>query len=166
MFQVKSRWTRIHAIKTINNGMFYKHFGEGQSCSSRPRTIARTNAFLVLFCMLVHTGLLILGWAALSGLAGLSMFGASLKRSAGRATQVLVGVPMIIVFMLVGAQMGWTLRPYLVRPRTPGVVFIRQIEGSLLDAVVVAIDSSQGKYYRGFVPSKRGAPSQPIEPPQ
>lgn len=102
--------------------------------------------------------LVILGCGALGGLTSVSLFAKSLspKIEPDRMKRLLVGVPVIISFALVGSQMAWTLRPYLVRPRTPDTPFVRSLEGSLVDAVVTTIDSAQGKY-EGIapLPSKR-----------
>jgi hypothetical protein len=52
------------------------------------------------------------------------------------------------VFALVGAQLAWAMRPYLVRPRAPEVPFVRAVEGGLLDAVWTTIQSARGIYER------------------
>jgi hypothetical protein len=52
------------------------------------------------------------------------------------------------VFALVGAQLAWAMRPYLVRPRAPEVPFVRAVEGTLLDAVWTTLDSARGIYQR------------------
>ena len=53
---------------------------------------------------------------------------------------------------IAGMQMTWTLRPYVVRPRTEDVPFLRAREGSFLDSVSRSIDSARGIYYRGEAP--------------
>jgi hypothetical protein len=53
---------------------------------------------------------------------------------------------LTIVFTLVVGQLSWALRPYLVRPQSVDVPFLRQVEGSLLDAVPEAIRSARGIY--------------------
>jgi hypothetical protein len=50
------------------------------------------------------------------------------------------------VFALVGGQLAWALRPYLVRPRAEEVPFVRLVEGSLVDAIAKTIDSARGIY--------------------
>ncbi len=52
------------------------------------------------------------------------------------------------VFALVGAQLAWAMRPYLVRPRAPEVPFVRTVEGSLFDAVTTTLRSARGIYVR------------------
>ncbi|HWO20701.1 MAG TPA: hypothetical protein VNO30_18165 [Kofleriaceae bacterium] len=59
---------------------------------------------------------------------------------------------MCCVFALVGAQLAWAMRPYLVRPRTPEVPFVREVEGSLFDAVMTTFDSARGIYTREAPP--------------
>lgn len=56
------------------------------------------------------------------------------------------------VFALVGAQLAWAMRPYLVRPRAPEVPFIRTVEGSLFDAVLTTARSARGLYDRDEAP--------------
>ncbi|MCW5806786.1 MAG: hypothetical protein KIT31_30785 [Deltaproteobacteria bacterium] len=53
---------------------------------------------------------------------------------------------LTIVFTLVAGQLSWALRPYLVRPQSVDVPFLRQVEGSFLDAVPEAIRSARGIY--------------------
>jgi len=59
---------------------------------------------------------------------------------------------LCIVFIAVGGQLAWALRPYLVRPRSPEIVFVRELEGSLFDAAIGAIRSASGIYYRDEAP--------------
>jgi len=59
---------------------------------------------------------------------------------------------LCIVFVTVGGQLSWALRPYLVRPRTPDVPFVRAKEGSLFDAITGAVQSARGIYEREEAP--------------
>ncbi len=59
---------------------------------------------------------------------------------------------LFLVFALVGSQMSWTLRPYLLRPRTEEVPFVRQVEGSFLDSVFTSLSSANGRYMREYAP--------------
>jgi hypothetical protein len=52
------------------------------------------------------------------------------------------------VFVLVGGQLAWAMRPYLVRPRAPEVPFLRSVEGSLFDAISTSMQSARGIYHR------------------
>jgi hypothetical protein len=83
--------------------------------------------------------------AALAGAAGLQLFLRGVRRRAGHG-HGLAAATMLGLFMLVGSQMSWVLRPYLVRPRTPEVPFVRVIEGSFLDSVERSFDSARGIY--------------------
>ncbi|MEO8698535.1 MAG: hypothetical protein ABI867_00795 [Kofleriaceae bacterium] len=56
------------------------------------------------------------------------------------------------VFVLVGGQLSWALRPYLVRPRAQDIPFIREVEGSLFDSIVTATRSARGVYTREEAP--------------
>lgn len=46
-----------------------------------------------------------------------------------------VGLAFVAVFALTGAQTSWILRPYVVRPRTERIPFVRALEGDFLDAL-------------------------------
>ncbi len=59
---------------------------------------------------------------------------------------------LLTVFGLVGTQMAWTLRPFLLRPRTPDIMFVRSIEGSFIEAVTVSARSARGIYARDAAP--------------
>jgi hypothetical protein len=56
------------------------------------------------------------------------------------------------VFALVGGQLAWAMRPYLVRPRAPEAPFLRAVEGSLFDAVGTSLRSARGIYTRDAAP--------------
>ncbi|HEU5058557.1 MAG TPA: hypothetical protein VFU21_18620 [Kofleriaceae bacterium] len=95
--------------------------------------------------------LILFAAGAAAGAAGLAMFwrGLGARRGPGR---LAVFLPVLVVFVLVGAQMAWTLRPYLVRPRSPDVVFVRSLEGSLIEAVGQTLRSARGDYFREAAP--------------
>jgi hypothetical protein len=88
---------------------------------------------------------------ALAGIASLRMIihALSVERSPGRGSAI---VGLCIVFALVGGQLSWALRPYLVRPRAEEVVFVREVEGSLFDAITGAVRSARGIYLRDRAP--------------
>jgi hypothetical protein len=87
----------------------------------------------------------------IAGIASLRLVTRSLfaETGPGRGSAV---VGLCIVFALVGGQLSWSLRPYLLRPRTPEVPFLRDTEGSLVDAIRGAIRSSRGIYSRDHAP--------------
>jgi hypothetical protein len=75
--------------------------------------------------------------------------GVALEAATGWRTAI---AGLCVVFSLVGGQLAWALRPYLVRPRTPEPVFVRAVEGSLFDAIAGAARSAQGDYDRDAAP--------------
>jgi hypothetical protein len=91
------------------------------------------------------------GMFALAGIASLRMIihALSVERGPGRGSAI---VGLCIVFALVGGQLSWALRPYLVRPRAEEVVFVREVEGSLFDAISGAVRSARGIYLRDRAP--------------
>jgi len=94
--------------------------------------------------------LLTVGCCAVAGVVGLALLVRGLsdeRRARGSACLALLAV-----FVLVGAQMSWTLRPYLVRPRTPAAPFLRAVESSFLEAVSTSLDSARGIYRRPAAP--------------
>lgn len=88
---------------------------------------------------------------ALAGVASLRMIihALSAETGPGRGSAV---IGLCIVFALVGGQLSWALRPYLVRPRAETVVFVREVEGSLFDAIGGAMRSARGIYERDRAP--------------
>lgn len=115
---------------------------------------------LLLLCAVVgagyHTSILVVfGCAAVAGLGSLVVFVRGVRAQAPRRAGS-AALALVLVVAAVGAQMGWTLRPYLVRPRTPEVPFVRGIEGGLLDAVRTSVDSAQGQYHRSLAPLPGG----------
>lgn len=88
---------------------------------------------------------------SIGGMASLGMVVRALQIEAapGRGWALL---GLFTVFVLVGGQLSWALRPYLVRPRTPEVVFLREVEGSLFDAITGAMQSANGYYTRESAP--------------
>jgi hypothetical protein len=87
----------------------------------------------------------------IAGLASLRMIVHALSLEQGPGWRSAV-VGLCTVFILVGGQLAWSLRPYLVRPRTPDVPFVREVEGSLYDAVTGALRSARGIYVRDAAP--------------
>lgn len=95
--------------------------------------------------------LLTVATSALAGLVGLVHLGRGLWRSfhQGFAWASLV---LLATTSVVGAHMAWTLRPYLVRPRTLETPFVRDLEGGFLDALGTTSRSAQGLYDRESAP--------------
>jgi hypothetical protein len=99
--------------------------------------------------------LMLFGCCTVAGLAGLGLFWRGLSAS-GRAGRFGVAGALIIVFVLVGAQMSWTFRPYLVRPRSPEPVFLRAHDLSLVEAVIQSGRSARGEFFRDEAPLPEG----------
>jgi len=85
------------------------------------------------------------GMFGVSGIAALRMIAVGLGGENAVGWRAAFA-SMCLVFILVGSQLGWSLRPYLVRPRAQNVVFVREVEGSLYDALLEAFDSARGIY--------------------
>jgi hypothetical protein len=97
---------------------------------------------------------MILGTVAIFAVGGIAALGMivralAIEAAPGWRTAVL---GLCIVFTMVGGQLAWALRPYLMRPKTPQIVFVREVEGSLFDAVVGAVRSARGIYHRDSAP--------------
>ena len=88
--------------------------------------------------------LLVVVCCVMGGLAGVALLVAGLHEERPRAAWV--SVTLLALFALVGSQMSWTLRPWVLRPRTEGVPFVRALEGSLLESILTAADSARGVY--------------------
>lgn len=104
-----------------------------------------------------HMILATVGMFALAGLASLRIVVHALATETGRGRWAALG-GLCVVFALVGGQLAWALRPYLVRPRTPEVPFVRAVEGSLIDAIAGAFRSARGIYERDEAPLPEARP--------
>ena len=99
-----------------------------------------------------HTVILMtFGCCALAGLGSLLTLSKGVRATFQPRHKSAV-LALLMVFCVVGAQLAWTLRPYVVRPRTPDVPFVRDIEGSLLESVGTSLDSARGIYTREAAP--------------
>ena len=97
-----------------------------------------------------HTMVLVtVGTCGLAGAVGVSLLLRGLSKEPARA---LVGTVLLATFAIVGTQVCWTLRPFLVRPRAQSVPVVRAIEGSFIDAVVTSQRSARGVYWRDSAP--------------
>lgn len=95
--------------------------------------------------------LLAVATAAVAGAVSIGVLAAGVRATEHRDALATVAV-VVCVFALVGAQVAWTLRPYLVRPRTPTAPLVRALDGSLYDAVLGSWRSAQGDYSREQAP--------------
>lgn len=85
------------------------------------------------------------GIGAMGGLAGYVLFFRGMSGQIQRGHR-LIATTLLIVMGLVGVQLSWVMRPYLVRPQTVETPFVRSSEGSFLDSVLKSVDSSRGIY--------------------
>ncbi|MCX5747473.1 MAG: hypothetical protein NT062_33835 [Proteobacteria bacterium] len=92
-----------------------------------------------------HTILAVVGMFAVAGIASLRMVVHALATEAAPGWRTAV-VGLCVVFAVVGGQLAWALRPYLVRPRAQDLAFVRALEGSLFDAVMGTFASARGRY--------------------
>lgn len=88
---------------------------------------------------------------AVSGGAALRMIcrGVALEAAPGWRTAV---AGLCVVFSLVGGQLAWALRPYLLRPRAPEPMFVRDARDSLFDSITGSMRSARGIYVRDAAP--------------
>ena len=85
------------------------------------------------------------------GAGGLLFFVRALWRRPAGGRRV-VAATLLSVFAVVGCQVTWTLRPYLLRPRALEVPFVRAVDGGFLQAVSGSLDSARGLYHRSGAP--------------
>lgn len=86
------------------------------------------------------------GMFSIAGLAALQVIWRGVARTGGTGWRTAIA-GLCIVFSLVGGQLAWALRPYLVRPRAEAPVFVHELEGSLFDAITQTFDSARGIYH-------------------
>jgi hypothetical protein len=79
-------------------------------------------------------------------LAGAAAIGILLRGLGAEAGRLLTAFAFVGVFFAVGGQTSWILRPYLVRPRTEHVPFLRAREGSFADSLMMSSRSARGIY--------------------
>jgi len=82
--------------------------------------------------------------ACVYGAAGLAALGILLRGLGPGEGRVITAVAFVAVFLAVGGQTAWILRPYLGRPALGSVPLLREREGSFADAVVMSARSSVG----------------------
>lgn len=85
------------------------------------------------------------GFYALGGAAALGVLLRGLGDAPGRLG---VAAATVAVFFATGGQTAWALRPFLVRPQTTEVPFVRATEGSFADALLTSARSTAGGYAR------------------
>lgn len=80
--------------------------------------------------------------------AGMAAFSILLHGFGSGAGRVMTLLAFAAVFFAVAGQTSWVLRPYLVRPKTTAVPFVRATEGSFIDAIWTSMYSSMDIYER------------------
>jgi hypothetical protein len=97
-----------------------------------------------LLRMSYHEAILVaFGSCGLGGLVGLSLLWRGLRFESNNlwATLFVIGA-----FGICGMQMSWVFRPYLVRPKTVEVPFVRELEGNILESMMKTQRSARGLY--------------------
>ena len=95
--------------------------------------------------------LLTVGCGGVAGVVAVAVLVVGLRRVSLRDVSIVVTL-FSLLFVVVGAQVGWTLRPWLVRPRATEIPFVRGVEGSLYDAVLGSATLGAGR-----LPPRSGA---------
>ena len=103
---------------------------------------------------LVIVGIVAVCVAAGCAAAALLFRGLAAGGGAGR----LAGLAFVAVYGVVGGHTAWMLRPFVVRPRTVDVPFVRDREGDLLESVTRSTRSSMGVYDREITPAAGSFP--------
>jgi hypothetical protein len=91
------------------------------------------------------TILLLVAMFAIAGVAALRVIGGAVSADAAAPGRVSAVLALCVVFAIVGGQLSWALRPYLVRPasREDAIAFVHPLEGSLVDAISDTIHSTR-----------------------
>lgn len=89
--------------------------------------------------------LLVVALCGVGGASGFMLFLGGLQRQVERGGR-FVYLTFLVVLGLVSMQLSWVMRPYLVRPQSDEVPFVRQVEGSFFEAVRRSVDSARGVY--------------------
>lgn len=104
--------------------------------------------------------LAVVGVCVVAGVAAGRLLFSGLARGGSSGTRV--GLAFVAVFAVVGAQTSWILRPFVVRPRSEQVPFVRSLEGDFLGALGTTARSATGSYSARSVREYRA--SQPRSP--
>jgi hypothetical protein len=97
-----------------------------------------------LLKMSYHEAILVaFGSCGLGGLVGLSLLWRGLR---GEKDSLWAALFVIGAFTVCGMQMSWVFRPYLVRPKTVEVPFMRELEGNIVESMMKTQRSARGLY--------------------
>ncbi|MBX3249067.1 MAG: hypothetical protein KF901_17950 [Myxococcales bacterium] len=103
-------------------------------------------------------------------LAGVAALGVLLRGLRAGRHRITTGLAFVAIFLAASGQTSWILRPYLVRPQSAEVPFVRSLEGDFLGATAVSLRSSLGIYGRrdawhdDAAPAREGAGVVPLGP--
>jgi hypothetical protein len=102
--------------------------------------------------------------------AGGAAVGILIRGLGGQTGRSLTAFAFVGVFFAVGGQTSWILRPYLVRPRTEAIPFVRAREGSFADSLLMSSRSARGVYDTRDLeegnPARRASPLEEDEGPR
>jgi hypothetical protein len=102
-----------------------------------------------LLRMSYHEAILVaFGSCGLGGLVGLSLLWRGLRFEANSPWWSDISATLFVIgaFGVCGMQMSWVFRPYLVRPKTVEVPFMRELEGNILESMIKTQRSARGLY--------------------
>jgi hypothetical protein len=119
----------------------------------RGALILAATAPLMLVATCIHLPyhsavLLLVVCCAVAGAAGLPILGKALWSE--RKGRIFLIAAMLVVVSMAGTHTAWLFRPYLVRPRTTSVPFLRPLDGSFGDSVERSQRSARGIYQEGY----------------
>lgn len=119
------------------------------ACLARGTLAAAALAPLVVLAACADVGyhrmiLVAAACAAMSGLVGAALFLRSVRAVPQEERRFLV-ITVLATFSLVGAQLTWTMRPFVTRPQS-GIVLVRPLQGNVIDALSRTVDSALGIY--------------------
>lgn len=102
-----------------------------------------------LLKMSYHEAILVaFGSCGLGGLVGVSLLWRGLRLESKSLSWSDISAALFVIgaFGVCGLQMSWVFRPYLVRPKTEEVPFMRSMEGNIIDSVLKTQRSARGLY--------------------
>lgn len=94
--------------------------------------------------------MMVVSICAIGGLVGFAFFSKGLRQRSGPGVRTAIMVALTL-FMMVAAQMTWTMRPFVARPRAD-FAWIRSQEGTFMKSVMTSADSARGVYHRSEAP--------------
>jgi hypothetical protein len=99
-----------------------------------------------------HT--LVLGAVATFGLAALAALGILLRGIGTERGFFFTSLALVAVFVAVLAQTAWSARPFFGRPSQEEIPFVRDREGTFIEAIAIGARSTGGYYCYDVDPTK------------